>query len=101
MSAIVISSPEKFADIFRNLEKIGIKSVHFYDSLERNDHTTMIAALMPFMELIVLEKEIRSTPLMTKVIEEAVSRKVPVIMEDAFDDLYEAFSWNSQRNSGV
>jgi ABC-type uncharacterized transport system substrate-binding protein len=82
MSAIVLSPVEKFINMSPNLEKIGFKNIHFYNSRGNDELTTPMVALVPFMDAVILEKDVPCTHFLTKLIEEAIARHIPVITED-------------------
>jgi hypothetical protein len=94
MSAIVLSTVERFIGMSRNLDRVGFKNIHFYNSRDNDVLTTPMVALVPFVDIVILEKNATRTHLLAKLVDEAIARHIPVITEDCFAEFAEQSNFN-------
>jgi hypothetical protein len=87
MSAIVISSIQRFIEMSPRLEELGIDHIHFYNSKRDNDLNTPMVALVPFVDFVVLGKDANLSRHLSKVMDEAFARHIPVLSEDCLHDM--------------
>lgn len=89
MSAMVISSIKRFIEMSPKLEDLGVKNIHFYNSMSNDELPAPMVALVPFVDVVVLGKDAHCSPFMTKVVQEALARHIPVVSDDCIEDLKE------------
>jgi hypothetical protein len=82
MSAIVISSVQRFIAMSRKLEVIGFDRIHFYNSQNSGDLDTPLVALIPFVDFVVLGNDTALSPILAKIVDEASARRIPMLSED-------------------
>lgn len=82
MSAIVLSSAEGFVGLSKKLEKLEIDNIHFYNSKSHGNAGTPVIAIVPFVDFVILGKDADVSPHLTKVVDEAFARHIPVIYEE-------------------
>ncbi len=87
MSAMVISSVTGFVGMSKKLEEIGIKNIHFYNSINNDELTTPMITLMPFMDVVVLGKDADCSHDMARLVDEAMARHIPVVSEECLNEL--------------
>lgn len=91
MSVMVLSSVKRFIEMSPRLEDIGVKNIHFYNSKNNDELTTPMISLVPFVDCVILGKDAHCSALMTRVVEEALARHIPVVSEDCIGDLAGCF----------
>ncbi len=82
MSAMVISSIQKFVEMSKSLDEIGVSNIYFYNPTNFLDTNMPIIALLPFADFVVLSKDAGFSGHLAKVVDEAISRGIPVLSED-------------------
>jgi ABC-type uncharacterized transport system substrate-binding protein len=87
MSAMVISSVKRFVEMSPKLEELGIQNIHFYNSQNGEDLNTPIISLVPFVDFVVLGKDANLSRHLSKVMDEAFARHIPVLSEDCLYDI--------------
>jgi hypothetical protein len=87
MSAMVLSSVKRFIEISPKLEGLGVQNIHFYNSKNNDELTTPMVALVPFVDLVVLGKDANPSKNLSKVIDEAFARHIPVLSEDCLNEM--------------
>jgi len=82
MSAMVISSIKEFIEMSESLEKLGFENIHFYNSKNNGYLNTPIVSLLPFVDYVILSKDAGFSGDLARIIDEAISRNIPVLSED-------------------
>jgi phosphopentomutase len=87
MSAMVLSSVKRFIEMSPKLEELGVQNIHFYNSQNGGDLNTPMIALVPFVDVVILGKDAGLSGHFNKVIDEAFTRRIPVLSEDCLYDM--------------
>lgn len=87
MSVIILSSVAKLIDMSPDLERIGIRNIHFYNAHDNDALTTPMIALVPFIDAVVLGRDAHLSPHLGRLIDEALSRHIPVVAESCLYQL--------------
>lgn len=87
MSAMVISSIKRFAEMVHSLEELGIENIHFYNAKKDADLNTPMVALVPFVDVIILGKDAGLSRHLTKIIDEATARHIPILSDDCLQEI--------------
>lgn len=82
MSAMIISSIKKFIEMSEWLEELGFRNLHFYNSRNGEGFNAPIITLLPFIDLVILSNDEVFSADLAKIIDEAVSRNIPVLFDD-------------------
>lgn len=67
MSALAISRIDSFIEISKRFEKIGVSTVHFYNS-EFDSFELRASAVVPFIDMLVIGKAIEAVPHINKIL---------------------------------
>lgn len=87
MCAMILSSVKRFIEISPQLESLGIKNIHFYNSTNNEKLTTPMLSLVPFVDVVVLGRDAYCSPLMNRVVEEALARHIPIFSEESLKEM--------------
>ena len=89
MSVMVISSIERFLDIYQKLKNVGVTYIQFYNAKYRTVSDTRMIARLPFTKILVLGKDASCSPSFNKVVMKAQAKHIPVIGEEWIEKLKE------------
>jgi len=87
MSAMVISSIKKFIDMSQTLHELGLDTIHFYNTEKNHDFELPMAAVVPFVDCIIMCKDANYSFPLSKAVEAAIARRIPVLSEDCLQEL--------------
>ncbi|MCX8031313.1 MAG: hypothetical protein N3A59_07040 [Thermodesulfovibrionales bacterium] len=87
MSAMVISNVKKFIEMSEVLKELGLDTIHFYNTENNHDFELPMSALVPFVDFIIMCKDLRDSIAVSKVIDAAISRGIPVLSDDCLSKL--------------
>jgi hypothetical protein len=87
MSAVVVCSVNGFLEILTKLVGLGIDAIHFYNAHNEEDRNPPIFALVPFVDCVILGRDAGFSGQLSRVIEEAITRHIPVLSECCLDSL--------------
>lgn len=87
MSAMVLSSVRRFIEMSPMLEELGIRNIHFYDAQNDGGLDHPVVALVPFVDCVVLGKDTNLSGQLSRVVEEAFARHIPVLSEDCLHEM--------------
>ena len=82
MSAMIISSLDRFIGMARKLEESGVTNIHLCYAKNSGDLDTSVIALVPFVDFVILGKDAHYSPYLNQIIEEARTRRIPVLPEE-------------------
>lgn len=82
MSAMIISSLERFIGMAQKLEDFGVTNIHFCYAKNNGDLDTSLIAFVPFVDFVILGKDTHRSPHINRIIKEAETRRIPVLPED-------------------
>lgn len=87
MSAMVLSSVKRFIEMSGKLEELGLDTIHFYNAHIDGDINPPIVALVPFVDCVILSRDADLSRQLSRVIDEALARRIPVLSEECLDNL--------------
>lgn len=93
MSAMVLSSAKRFAEISTLLEAYGIKNIHFYNPKNDCNLNTPVISLVPFVDVVILGKDAGLFNHLSKIIDEARARHIPVISDECLHKIKYFFTY--------
>jgi len=82
MSAMIISSLDRFIEVTRKLESCGTTNMHLCYAKNTGDLDTSVIALVPFVDFLILDKDAHYSTYLDQIIKEAQIRCIPVLPED-------------------
>lgn len=85
MSAMIISSLERFIGMAQKLEDFGVTNIHFCYAKDNGYLDPTIIAFVPFVDFVILGKDARYSPSLNRIINEAQTKHIPVLSEDSID----------------
>lgn len=85
MSAMIISSLDRFIGMARKLEDCGVTNIHFCYAKNSGDLDISVIALVPFVDFVILGKDANYLPYLNQIVEEARTRRIPVLPEERME----------------
>lgn len=82
MSAMIISSLDRFIGMARKLEEYGVTNIHLCYAKSNGDLDMTVIALVPFVDFVILGKDAHYLPYLSQIIKEAQLRHIPVLPEE-------------------
>jgi hypothetical protein len=82
MSAMIISSLDRFIGIARKLEDLGVTNLHLCYAKNSGDLDISVVALVPFVDLVILGEDAHYLPYLNQIVHEAQIRQIPVLPEE-------------------
>lgn len=87
MSAMVLSSVKRFIEMSTKLEELGLDTIHFYNVKNDGNIHPPILALVPFVDCVILSRDADISRQLSRVIDEAFARHIPVLSEECLNGL--------------
>ncbi|GAN34285.1 MAG: hypothetical protein DYG83_08265 [Candidatus Brocadia sp. AMX2] len=82
MSAMVISSLDRFISMARKLEAYGVTNIHLCYAKSTDDLDISVIALVPFVDYVILGQDAHYLPYLNQIVKEAQLRHIPVLPEE-------------------
>ncbi|MFN3532186.1 MAG: hypothetical protein ACK41Q_06675 [Candidatus Brocadia sp.] len=82
MSAMIISSLDRFIVMARKLEEYGVTNIHLCYAKNNGDLDISVIALVPFVDFVILGEDAHYLPYLSQIIKEAQLRHIPVLPEE-------------------
>lgn len=82
MSAMIISSLDRFIGMARKLEDYGVTNIHLCYAKNNGDLDISVIALVPFVDFVILGKDAHYLPYLNQIVKEAQLRHIPVLPEE-------------------
>ncbi|MCF6154492.1 MAG: hypothetical protein E3K36_04405 [Candidatus Brocadia sp.] len=82
MSAMIISSLDRFIGMARKLETYGVTNIHLCYAKSTDDLDISVIALVPFVDFVILGKDAHYLPYLNQIVKEAQLRHIPVLPEE-------------------
>ena len=82
MSAMVISSLDRFLSVARKLEGSGVTNIHLCYAKQMDKFDLSVVALVPFVDYVIVGEDAHNLPYLKHIITEAQLRQIPVLPED-------------------
>lgn len=82
MSAMIISSLDRFIDMARKLEDYGVTNIHLCYARNSGNMDISVIALVPFVDFVILGKDAHYLPYLSQIVKEAQLRHIPVLPEE-------------------
>lgn len=82
MSAMIISSLDRFIGMAKTLEDRGVTNIHLCYAKSTDDLDLSVIALVPFVDFVIVGEDARSLPYLKQIITEAQLRHIPVLPEE-------------------
>ncbi len=81
MSVMVISNNERFIDMSKKLEDIGISNICFYHSGVNKKNKEQMINHLTFVDVVIVDKDTHYSKRFNQIVAEAQSRHIPVILD--------------------
>jgi len=81
MSAMVISSLDRFIGMARILENSGVTNIHLCYAKHTDSLDLSVIALVPFVDYVIVGEDAHRLPYLKQIITEAQLRQIPVLPE--------------------
>lgn len=85
MSAMIISSLDRFIAMARKLEDYGATNLHLCYAKDNSDLDISVIALVPFVDFVILGKDAHYLPYLSQIVREAQLRRIPVLPEERIE----------------
>lgn len=82
MSAMIISSLDRFIGMAKKLENSGVTNIHLCYAKNSSEVDISVIALVPFVDFVVLGEDAHCLPYLNQIINEAKIRSIPVLPEE-------------------
>ncbi len=82
MSAMIISSLDRFIGMARKLEGYGVTNIHLCYAKNNGEVDISVIALVPFVDFVILGKDAHYLPYLNRIVNEARLRSIPVLTEE-------------------
>ncbi len=82
MSAMIISSLDRFIGMARKLEDSGVTNIHLCYAKSTDNLDLSVIALVPFVDYVIVGEDAHGLPYLKHIITEAQLRQIPVLTEE-------------------
>lgn len=88
MSIMIIGSPKNLYKITQEVDGLDVDNIYFYNANSQMlSFVPPVSGLIPFVDMIVLGNEAVNFKEFNKLIDDAISRNIPIIAEDCINQL--------------
>lgn len=82
MSAMIISSLDRFIGMARKLENSGVTNIHLCYAKSTDNVDLSVIALVPFVDYVIVGEDAHCLPYLKQIIMEAQLRNIPILPEE-------------------
>ncbi len=82
MSAMIISSLDRFIGMARKLENSGVTNIHLCYAKSTDKLDISVIALVPFVDSVIVGEDAHCLPHLKQIITEAQLRNIPILPEE-------------------
>lgn len=88
MSIMIIGSPKNLNRISKEIDGLTVDNIYFYNAnSEMLSFVPPVSGLIPFVDMVVLGSEALNFKDLNSLIDNAISRNIPIIAEDCIEQL--------------